>query len=126
MINFHTRVVALTYTTDEVPEFKTAEERKAWYQALGYLVAYGLHTPDNEPADHSMDLITMYFSKYLERINVGYFKPVIQERYEDGSLRYLGTPEEKLNQLKEALASSPMPFSIGAVLGEDGKWGFHS
>lgn len=125
MQHFHTRVISLTYSADEVPEFKTTKERKAWYEALGYLVAYGLHGPDNEPSDHSMDLVTMYLGK-TPSIDACYRNPVLQERYEDDSCRYLGTPDHDLDKLKSVLSYGSRSFTLGAVLGEDGKWGFHS
>ena len=125
MKNMHTRVLVLNYFEDEVPLHATDKEQQEWYAALGRMVAYGLYHDKFRAADSTTQYVRLALRKNPVEIDAVYHKPVPQQRYEDGTPKFVGTAGQDIKELREHLASSN-PFVMGAVLHSDGKWGFHS
>ena len=126
MKNMHTRVLVLNYFEDEVPLHATDREQQEWYAALGRMVAYGLYHDKNKAEDSSTQYVRLGFRKSPVEIDACYHKPVLQQRYEDGTPKFVRTADQYLNELRYELTTPNDCFAMGAVLHSDGKWGFHS
>ena len=126
MKNLHTRVLVLNYFEDEVPLHATDKEQQEWYAALGRMVAYGLYHDRNPAEESTTQYVRLGFRENPVEIDACYHKPVLQQRYEDGTPKFVGTADQGLNDLRDHLTTPKDCFVMGAVLHSDGKWGFHS
>ena len=126
MKNLHTRVLVLNYFEDEVPLHATDREQQEWYAALGRMVAYGLYHDKFRAADSTTQYVRLALRKNPVEIDAYYHKPVPQQRYGDGTPKFVRTAYQYLNELRYELTTPKDCFVMGAVLHGDGKWGFHS
>lgn len=123
-MTLHTRVVVLSYYSEEAPTFATSKERERWEQALGRQVAYDLSGP--EATEHTTQLVTIGLDNYPQEITASYHNKIKVERDDHGFIIYSGSAEEVLHKFIDKLRTPYTTFTIGAVLHSDGKWGFHS
>lgn len=119
---FHTRVVVVHYDSNDVRVFETEteEEGQKWYRALGRLVAYGLQGKDRDDSTQLMSL-----SLGNPEMTACYHNPLPVPRDRDGFEIYSGSPDQAVSVMWDRLRSE-QPFVLGAVLHDDGEWGFHS
>jgi hypothetical protein len=129
MRNYHTRVLVLNYSDEDLPQFETQEEIDAWYQAVGRMVLYGMR---KDAAEDTIQLVTAGLSKSPTELCAAYHPtlPARAEKYEDGFGRYIGSTSEVVDnfteQLHERSQEQGRAFVMAAVLHSDGTWGFHS
>ena len=122
---FHRRVFILSYFDDKIPKFATLEDQNAFHQALGRMVAYGLQSG----AEHdTIQLVSSGITQKPLEIDAAYYRPIQASTVDEDGF-YRGLPvqyEESEFRFNLASQSEGTPFVMGAVLHEDGKWGFHS
>lgn len=124
MSNYHQRVISLHYSEKDLPRFETDAEVRAWHEAVGRMVCYGLQ---REAQDDTVQLVSGGLSVKPLELCLTYYEPKMPERWEDGTRKIVNTPEgyldDALIKLRQAASRS---FTMAAVLHQDGKWGFHS
>jgi len=129
MHNYHTRVLVLNYSDEDMPQFETQKEIDAWYQAVGRMVLYGMR---KDAAEGTIQLVTARLSKSPTELCASYYPtlPACAEKCSDGFGRYIGSMSEVVDnltdQLHERSQEQGRAFVMGAVLHSDGTWGFHS
>lgn len=122
----HERVLVLHYSDADLPRFQTESEHAAWLQAVGRMVVYGMHS--NEGRESQLELVTGGFTRNPWELDCHYW-PRLNNSISD-SLPYSENSTVKVdalvNELRQQMGKDARPFTIGAVLHSDGKWGFHS
>ena len=125
MKNFHQRVFVLNFFEDDIPEFKSDSELKAFHEMLGRTLMYGLRNPQSEDV---ISLVTSSLrNKGTEVVTCYYPNLPSQDKWPDGSSKYLGSAgavvENTIKHLQDKSKSSP--FVIGAINRGD-SWSYHS
>ena len=123
---YHQRVFILNYAEDDVPTFSNQKDQNAWYQALGRMVAYGMQ---RDAVDDSTQIVTAGMRRNPIEICMNYKPPATTVRDEDGNTVHAGTKSMVDHHIWEAerhMRDTGRPFTMGAVLHNDNKWGFHS
>lgn len=124
---YHRRVIDLHYCDEDLPTFTSDAEMNAWYQALGRMVAFGMH---NDKSTDTVELITGGLTTRPYEICLTYHPrlPAYDTWPETGEKKYLGSPDDQLHCLVKSLRDrmTGSGFTMGAVLHNDGHWGFHS
>lgn len=123
---YHQRVIILNYSEDDVPAFTNQADQNAWYQALGRMVAYNLQ-PD--AVDDSTQIVTGHLRRNPLEICLSYPPPAVAVRDDDGYRVHSGTKSIVDHHIWEAerrMRDTGRSFTMGAVLHNDNKWGFHS
>ena len=122
---YHQRVLVLHYSDTDLPKFDNNEDHAAWLQAVGRMVVYGMHSNDR---DDVVELVTGGFGTNPTELDCHYWPKLPGAiNYE---IPYQDNVTYKVNklvsELRDAMGDNARPFTIGAVLHGDGKWGFHS
>ena len=123
---YHQRVIILNYSEDDVPAFTNHADQNARYQALGRMVAYNLQ-PD--AVDDSTQIVTGHLRRNPLEICLSYPPPAVAVSDDDGYRVHSGTKSMVDHHIWEAqhhISDTGRPFTMGAVLHNDNKWGFHS
>lgn len=113
---YHQRVVVLNYDSN-IPKFKTNEEQRAWYEALGRMVAYGMH---NTPEQDSVQLVTGAVEEC--EITLCYYEK--HRRDPDQPWEVSHEFYKAVDKMREQ--SKLQPFVMGAVRRSDTEWSYHS
>jgi hypothetical protein len=123
---YHQMVIALNYSEYALPTFDTPAEQDAWHQALGRMVAFGLL---REAEDDSTRVVVGHVGRNPTEVLMCYYPPVLATRDAEGFTRTLGTPKGAMDGILGDLLDKGWHgygFTMGAVLHNDGKWGYHS
>ena len=123
---YHQRVIVLNYSEDDVPTFNNQKDQDAWYQTLGRMVAYDLQ---HDAVDDSTQIVSGRLSRNPTEVCLGYFPPALTVRDEYRCVVHGGIKAMVDHHILEAqrhMRDTGRPFTMGAVLYNDGKWGFHS
>ena len=122
---YHERILHIHYSDEDLPTFQSNEEHAAWLQAVGRMVVYGMHNNDR---DEVFELVTAGFTTNPFELDCHYW-PKLPGRI-DYEIPYETNPTVMAANMEVALRNmmpkQARPFTIGAVLHGDGKWGFHS
>lgn len=123
---YHQRIVVLNYSEDDVPTFNNQKDQDAWYQALGRMVAYDLQ---RDAVDNSTQIVSGRLSRNPTEVCLDYFPPAFTVRDEDGHVVVGGIKsmvDWRIWEAQSHMRDTGRPFTMGAVLHSDNKWGFHS
>ncbi len=123
---YHQRVIILNYSEKDVPTFTNQVDMDAWYQALGRMVAYGMQ---RDAVDDSTQIVAGNLRRNPLEICLTYSPPALAMRDDDAYRVHSGTKSMVDHHIWEAqhhMSDTGRPFTMGAVLHNDNKWGFHS
>jgi hypothetical protein len=130
MRDFHTRVLVINYSSDEIPKFATDKEHQAWLVAVGRMVVYGMGDKNDGEVD-SIDLVRGGFGKNPLEFCCTYSRSLpMYGKDSEGWSVVAGSEWERLSNFESGFLDAARKlghgFTIGAVLHSDGEWGFHS
>lgn len=122
---YHTRVFIFDFQDDKLPQFKTREDYEKFEAMIGRMVMYGCY--DQQPCD-TIQYANGFIAPAGDEMIVSYRKLEAQpETWDDGSRKYMNSPLAAVETFKGAMQREGASYiTIGAVLHDDKKWGFHS
>ena len=122
---YHTRVFMFDFQDDKLPKFKTDKEHQEFLAMIGRMVMYGCHDPK---ICDTIQFANGFMDHREDEMVISYHTIEAQpETWENGSRKYLESPQQKLDDFKRSMIEQKKPsITIGAVKRDEGNWSFHS